>query len=453
MRRFTVGQRLGGGPGRVLLASLVAVTAAAGLYPASGGAAAATGSGHPAPAPCPPGWTISSMPTLTNTDNAFEGTSALARSDVWAVGYQVEPSQVGVVMTLAEHWDGATWSAVPTPSPSSEDSELHAVAAVTSNDVWAVGVATAHGFDDPRTLIEHWDGSAWSIVTAPSPGTGSDVLLSVTAVSPTDVWAVGYTTPTKGGRRQTLIEHWDGSSWSVDPSPSVTGSDSELLGVSGSPTTGLWAVGFSLNTGSTTALVERWSGTAWSIVSNKAASRANVALTSVVSIGPSTAWAVGYQSTGTSVTAFAARWDGKTWTPAPLPQPGTTVCTLPRRRRRQSGPRHRDRHLLQHRPPQQRQSLQRVLRVLERLGVGRGDRYSGLRGITPVARNSCGRSGQEGHFQFPSPPPQAPATSPRPRDQNCYPRRARWHPRRPPPANQRQRGWRPKCHPPTPTRR
>ena len=106
------------------------MTAAAGLYPASGGAAAAAGSGPPATAQCPPGWTIPSMPTLTNTDNAFEATSALARSDVWAIGYQVEPSQVGVVMTLAEHWDGSSWTAVPTPSPSSEDSELHAVAAV-----------------------------------------------------------------------------------------------------------------------------------------------------------------------------------------------------------------------------------------------------------------------------------------------------------------------------------
>ena len=268
------------------------------------------------------------MPTLTNTDNAFEGTSAVSPNDLWAVGYQVEPSQVGVVMTLAEHWDGSTWRAVPTPSPSSEDSELHAVSAVTSSDVWAVGVATAQGFDDPRTLIEHWDGSAWSIVAAPSPGVGSAVLLSVTAVSSTGVWAVGYTTPTKGGNRQTLIEHWNGSSWSVSPSPSVTGSDSELLGVSGSPANGLWAVGFSLNNGRTTALVERWSGTAWSIVSGQAASETNVALTSVVSIGPSAAWAAGYLSSGTGITAFAARWDGKTWTKATLPQPGTTVATL-----------------------------------------------------------------------------------------------------------------------------
>ena len=214
---------------------------------------------------------------------------------------------------------------MPTPSPGSGDTELHAVAAVSSADAWAVGYAMSPG---PRTLVEHWDGTAWSIVPSPNPGNGGDVLLSVTAVSPTDVWAVGFTTPPAAAPRQTLVEHWNGSTWSAVLSPSISGSDSELLSVSGSLSTGLWAVGFSLNNGITKSLVERWDGEAWAIVSGTAASRANVVLTGVAPYRPSGAWAVGYLTSGPSFTAFAARWNGTAWIQVTMPQPGTSINVL-----------------------------------------------------------------------------------------------------------------------------
>ena len=63
-----------------------------------------------------------------------------------------------------------------------------------------------------QTLVEHWNGSAWSVVPSPNaPGTRSNSLVSVSAVAANDVWAVGYSLI--GFTHQTLIEHWDGSSW------------------------------------------------------------------------------------------------------------------------------------------------------------------------------------------------------------------------------------------------
>jgi hypothetical protein len=41
--------------------------------------------------------------------------------------------------------------------------EFDAVAAVSANDVWAVG-------DGIGTLIEHWNGTLWSLVKSPAPG-------------------------------------------------------------------------------------------------------------------------------------------------------------------------------------------------------------------------------------------------------------------------------------------
>jgi len=48
---------------------------------------------------------------------------------------------------------------------------------------------------------QHWDGSAWSIVSTPNPAPGSG-LLGLAAVSSANIWAVGW----NGGT--TLIEHF-----------------------------------------------------------------------------------------------------------------------------------------------------------------------------------------------------------------------------------------------------
>jgi hypothetical protein len=37
----------------------------------------------------------------------------------------------------------------------------------------------------------HWDGTSWKIVTSPQPDASLDILTGVTAISTNDVWAVG----------------------------------------------------------------------------------------------------------------------------------------------------------------------------------------------------------------------------------------------------------------------
>src|SRR5207248_4313678 len=110
---------------------------------------------------------------------------------IWAVGDLVS-------QTLVLHWDGSSWSIVPSPSPGSSN-YLRGVAAVSSNDVWAVGDYSG------GTLVLHWNGAKWSIV--PSPGTAQ--LKRVAVVAANDVWAVGNY---YNNGVQTQIEHWDGSS-------------------------------------------------------------------------------------------------------------------------------------------------------------------------------------------------------------------------------------------------
>ena len=111
---------------------------------------------------------------------------------------------------LAIHWNGTAWSVVRTPNVGTGTNALNAVAALASNDVWAVG------YDESllQTLTLHWDGSSWRVVTSPSVGTDGSVLTDVTAIAPNDVWAVGYS-GSYFSAFLTLTMHWDGSAWNI----------------------------------------------------------------------------------------------------------------------------------------------------------------------------------------------------------------------------------------------
>src|SRR5207244_3701461 len=108
------------------------------------------------------------------------------------------------------HWDGIAWSIVSSPNQGTERNELRSVAVASSNDAWAVGYYLYYNgtYYEYRTLTEHWDGSQWSVVTSPNPDNNQNFLYGVAAVSANDVWAVGYY------GSGTLTEHWNGSQWS-----------------------------------------------------------------------------------------------------------------------------------------------------------------------------------------------------------------------------------------------
>jgi len=108
------------------------------------------------------------------------------------------------------------WSIVGSPSPGDYD-YLNGVATISASDVWTVGQSNGINSNGIyQTLVEHWDGTSWSIVTSPNPGTSSNNLNAVAAVSTNDIWAVGAS-------GQPLIEHWNGTKWSIVQSHSPAG--------------------------------------------------------------------------------------------------------------------------------------------------------------------------------------------------------------------------------------
>ena len=259
------------------------------------------------PLRCTWSWKIVTSPSPDPRGNLLTGVAAVSPSDVWAVGGSGGWYSNRLTKTLVEHWDGSRWRVVPSPNSGSGLNELTGVAAAGPDDIWAVGYTSDDG--DPRTLIEHWGGRRWNVIPSPSPGTGGNYLYAVTAIGADDVWAVGASGDVNFASGVTLIEHWDGTSWTVVGGPDPSGQGDLLFGVAAASSQDVWAVGYRRgNTNNTQPLIERWDGTSWSTAPSPIAQRS--ALHAVAVVAPDDAWAVGPP---------IERWDGRSWTLVPAP--------------------------------------------------------------------------------------------------------------------------------------
>jgi len=240
--------------------------------------------------------------------------SVLSPSDAWMVG-----SDTGKT-TVTSHWDGARWEGVPSLNgPTADENQLLGVAVVGPTDVWAAGIYRTDG--ELRTLIEHWDGTAWQIVASPSVGPYSNALKDLAAVGPGDVWAVGWRVDEHGVYR-TLIEHWDGAAWRVVPSPNAPSGDSILAGVAAIGPDDVWAVGRSGGIDRARSLVLHWDGSRWSTVDAPSPGVMRSELTAVAAMARG-AVAVGNADDATGhFHPMAIRWNGSSWSVLPAGSPG-----------------------------------------------------------------------------------------------------------------------------------
>jgi hypothetical protein len=239
------------------------------------------------------------VPSPLINNSILLATTAIESNDIWAAGFIGGGSDV----TLAEHFDGTSWSVVTTPSIS--NAQFAGVAAAASNDVWAVG---SKGSPTSQPLIEHWNGTTWSEVSSPRLKDGG-FLSGVTTVSSNNAWAVG----TAINSSTSLVEHWDGTSWSIVSSSAFTGGGGGAA-VSADSSNDVWAVG-----GATTL---NWNGTSWIRVS----AVGTVGLNAVTAISPTNVWAVGIQSHRHGIPVIE-HWDGTSWSIVSSPNPNPNVTS------------------------------------------------------------------------------------------------------------------------------
>ena len=229
-------------------------------------------------------WSV--VPTVNpgSASNELNGVSGPDPNDEWAVGSESNGTSGNA---LVEHWDGSSWRDV---SPPNTPVSLEAVKAIASNNVWAIGHSGVEG-DQEVTL--HWNGKgwtryggepgnnfifiglmershrlpwaagesssggeqfaqmfkwngfkkAWVPVTTQLPAGQDSSLSSTVQVSPTNVWAVGaFAAGSNHGT--SLVEHSDGSGFTIDPAGEFLGVDVTAITSTGGPPQVLWAVGF-----------------------------------------------------------------------------------------------------------------------------------------------------------------------------------------------------------------
>jgi hypothetical protein len=275
-----------------------------------------------------PGWTVVPTADPSATKNVLNAVAVRGAADAWAVGHFTAPDQDddGLNM-LTEHWNGSTWTQVGAPAVLHQDESLLAVSASSATDAWAVGFTKTVGAAGRNPLAVHWNGSSWTIVpTPPLTGGAKSTLNGVVALSASNAWAVG-----KGRNGAALAERWNGRAWSVVPVPTPVGSaSSQLSGISARSPSDIWAVGSATTVVGTTVqtrtLAEHWNGTAWSIVPSRNATTSNL-LTGVAAVAGNDVWAVGYTVTtdGTNQPdrTLIEHWNGTAWSIVASPSPAS----------------------------------------------------------------------------------------------------------------------------------
>ncbi|HYK53189.1 MAG TPA: hypothetical protein VEV38_06635 [Candidatus Eremiobacteraceae bacterium] len=241
-------------------------------------------------------WTI--VPSPNNPKypvDALYSVSADSSSDAWAVGRMRGNCNCDdSVRPLALHWNGSAWSEVPMPPVREESSESFVIGVsidpTDPSDVWAVGYVPSLGIRGSQSDIfaEHWNGRKWEIIGVPRRKF-FPTMFGVTTAPGGSAWAVGI--DFGYGTRYSIMS-WNGSSWSTQAS--VNAHD-RFNAVSAFAPNDVWAAGY---------LIEHFDGTKWSVALDPR--KTGDAMNAVSAIAPNDVWAAGDHG-------ILISWDGTAW--------------------------------------------------------------------------------------------------------------------------------------------
>jgi hypothetical protein len=256
-------------------------------------------------------WAVQPTPNPPGAaSSALNAVSCPSGSACTAVGQFAVKS--GAQLTLAERWNGSSWRIQPTPHPA-PSSSLSAVACPAADACIAVGSSNS------KLLAERWGGNRWRIQPAPVPHEAQfSELNGVTCTVAASCVAVGDYVNSSGAD-VTLAERWNGSNWTIQPTPNPSGAESSaLIGVSCTGPGACEAVG-----GSSAGIVaERWNGTKWSLQTLPAPAGAQFAVLISVSCAAAACEAVGgYANSSGAFVPLGEGWNGAAWHAQPVPNP------------------------------------------------------------------------------------------------------------------------------------
>lgn len=185
-------------------------------------------------------WRLVPTPNVGTTLNMLTGVAVRSTDDVWAVGYRV--SEKSTYLPLTMHWNGTNWSLVEAPAPGKIANYLYDVSVAGADDAWAVGYQF-DGSGPVTPFVLRWDGKVWRQFEGPTVDSNYIVLNSISATADNDVWVAGtYRLPDRSHR--SLVSRWDGRAWSEVSSPGNGKGTNNLKAITALNSTSAWAVGY-----------------------------------------------------------------------------------------------------------------------------------------------------------------------------------------------------------------
>jgi hypothetical protein len=274
-------------------------------------------------------WRSQTTPNpATGTEFSLNAVSCPTTTDCLAAGEYVSG---GFDLLLAERWNGSQWrlQSMPTPSPISSQVFVGGISCAATSACMLVGNHD-NAAGAQVSIAERWNGLTWTILSVPVPsGAKSTSLNGVSCVSSSDCVAVGGYDLSAGCCVQPLSERWNGTNWMLLPAISVNAA-SDFNGISCPSSTSCDAVGFSSpGTSALSTLAEHWNGSAWRVrtTPNPAGSHSSdLWEVSCPSSGSCTAAGNDVEAGGVS-RVFAEGWNGTTWTTEAVPSPAGVFIT------------------------------------------------------------------------------------------------------------------------------
>lgn len=209
-------------------------------------------------------WVVSSTPSPSGAKSSeLSGVACPSTTSCRAVGSYVDSG--GVTKNLSLAWNGTSWSVTTTPVPSeATSSQLSSIVCTSTTACRAVGSYVSGGVTKTQSMA--WNGTTWSVTTTPNPsGASSSQLAAISCTSTTFCRAVGSFV--ESGTTKTLVEAWNGTAWSVATTPNPSGAkESKLTDVSCPSTTVCMAIGRTVTSASKVEVLgEKFNGSGWAL--------------------------------------------------------------------------------------------------------------------------------------------------------------------------------------------
>lgn len=273
------------------------------------------------------GWSVQPSPNAPGAKySELDAVACPGPAACYAVGFSFAHT-AGFTKPLAERWNGSTWALQTIPAlPTAGRSFLTGISCAAVDRCIAVGYAVTSS-PNVQAVTEAWNGTRWTLLATPQAGKGGASFEAVSCATADSCLAVGGFSPLPGDNEQPLSERWNGSHWTVIPTPSPGDNEygSGLDGVSCTAATACTAVGsFFFAEVADTLFALRWHGTSWTVQRQpEPGTQKNAEENGVACTGPSACVSAGYWTSFSAAfnEPLVEAWDGSTWAKQRSPQP------------------------------------------------------------------------------------------------------------------------------------